>query len=180
MLVATGVALAIAVEELRVGEREGVDDAPEVGDGVDAVFVGVGEGLEVDVGVGVVAVVGVGDGVEVEVGVEVLVGVGEGVEVGDGVMVGVDVSVGLTVCFITEFVANVALAAIGWELVTSTITPITENSTKVMESTPISSLLGVSLASLALSERCFFLESASRLFFIVALMKALRSSAVLV
>lgn len=152
--------------ELRVGVRDGVDDAPIVGVGVDAVFVGVGEGLEVDVGVGVVVVVGVGDGVAVGVGVKVLVGVG--------------VSVGLPVCFITEFVAKVALAAIGWVLVARTTAPVTDNSNKVMESTPISCLLGVSLAYLAFSERCLFLESASGLFFIMALMKTLRSSAVLV
>jgi hypothetical protein len=149
VLVAPGVVLVMGVSE-RVGEREGVEDAPEVGDGVDAVFVGVGAGLEVGVGVGVVAVVGVGDGVEVGV----VVGVGEGVvvgdgvvvEVGEGVVVGVGVSVGLSYCFDTEFVAKVALAAIGWVLVTTTITPIAENNTRVMESTPISSLLGVNEA----------------------------------
>ena len=122
----------MGVEELRVGVRDGVDDAPIVGVGVDAVFVGVGEGLEVGVGVGVVAVVGVGDGVAVGVGVKVLVGVG--------------VSVGLAVCSFTEFVAEVALTAMGWVLVTRTTVPANENSNKVMESTPISSLLGVSLA----------------------------------
>lgn len=132
MLVATDVAVAMGVEELRVGVRDGVDDAPIVGVGVDAVFVGVGEGLEVGVGVGVVAVVGVGDGVAVGVGVKVLVGVG--------------VSVGLAVCSFTEFVAEVALTAMGWVLVTRTTVPVNENSNKVMESTPISSLLGVSLA----------------------------------
>jgi hypothetical protein len=130
VLVATDVALAMGVGELRVGVRDGVDDAPIVGVGVGAVFVGVGEGLEVGVGVGVVAVVGVGDGVAV--GVKVLVGVG--------------VSVGLPICFIGEFVAKLALAAIGWVLVTRTTAPVTENSNKVMESIPISSLLGVSLA----------------------------------
>jgi len=140
VLVATAVALAMGVEELRVGVRDGVDDAPIVGVGVDAVFVGVGEGLEVGVGVGVVVVVGVGDGVAVGVGVKVLVGVGEGVAVGVGV------SVGLPICFIGEFVAKLALAAIGWVLVTRTTAPVNENSNKVMESTPISSLLGVSLA----------------------------------
>ena len=124
MLVATAVAVAMGVEELRVGVRDGVDDAPIVGVGVDAVFVGVGEGLGVGVGVGVVVVVGVGD----------------------GVAVGVGVSVGLPVCFIGEFVAKLALAAIGWVLVTRTTAPVNENSNKVMESTPISSLLGVSLA----------------------------------
>lgn len=134
MLVATDVAVAMGVEELRVGVRDGVDDAPIVGVGVDAVFVGVGEGLEVGVGVGVVAVVGVGDGVAVGVGVKVLVGVGVGV------------SVGLAVCSFTEFVAEVALTAMGWVLVTRTTVPVNENSNKVMESTPISSLLGVSLA----------------------------------
>jgi hypothetical protein len=182
VLVATDVALAMGVGELRVGVRDGVDDAPIVGVGVDAVFVGVGEGMVVgvavgegtEVGVGVVVVVGVGDSVAVGVGVKVLVGVGE------GVAVGVDVSVILTVCFITEFVAKVALAAIEGVLVNRTTAPVNENSDKVMESTPISSLLGVSLASLASSERCFVLESDSGLFFIVALMKALRSSAVLV
>lgn len=132
MLVAIAVAVAMGVEELRVGVRDGVDDAPIVGVGVDAVFVGVGEGLEVGVGVGVVAVVGVGDGVAVGVGVKVLVGVG--------------VSVGLAVCSFTEFVAEVALTAMGWVLVTRTTVPVNENSNKVMESTPISSLLGVSLA----------------------------------
>lgn len=132
MLVATDVAVAMGVEELRVGVRDGVDDAPIVGVGVDAVFVGVGEGLEVGVGVGVVAVVGVGDGVAVGVGVKVLVGVG--------------VSVGLAVCSFTEFVAEVALTAMGWVLVTRTTVPVNENSNKVMESTPISNLLGVSLA----------------------------------
>jgi hypothetical protein len=132
VLVATDVALAMGVGELRVGVRDGVDDAPIVGVGVGAVFVGVGEGLEVGVGVGVVAVVGVGDGVAVGVGVKVLVGVG--------------VSVGLPVCFIIEFVAKVALAEMGWVLVTRTTAPVNENSNKVMESTPISSLLGVSLA----------------------------------
>ncbi len=158
MLVAPGVALATAVLELPVGEREGVDDAGEVGNGVDAVVVvGVGEGIEVevgdgmevDVGVGVIAVVGVGAGVEVEVGDGVVVGVvgvGEGVEVGDGVVVGVDVSAGMRVCFVTEFVANVALAAIAWVLVTMAIAPINESSSNVMESTPTSSLPGVSLA----------------------------------
>lgn len=140
MLVAIAVAVAMGVEELRVGVRDGVDDAPIVGVGVDAVFVGVGEGLEVGVGVGVVAVVGVGDGVAVGVGVKVLVGVGEGVEVGVGVLVG------LAVCSFTEFVAEVALTAMGWVLVTRTTVPANENSNKVMESTPISSLLGVSLA----------------------------------
>ena len=140
MLVATAVAVAMGVEELRVGVRDGVDDAPIVGVGVGAVFVGVGEGLEVGVGVGVLVVVGVGDGVAVAVGVKVLVGVGEGVAVGVGV------SVGLPVCFIGEFVAKLALAAIGWVLVTRTTAPVNENSNKVMESTPISSLLGVSLA----------------------------------
>lgn len=134
MLVAIAVAVAMGVEELRVGVRDGVDDAPIVGVGVDAVFVGVGEGLEVGVGVGVVAVVGVGDGVAVGVGVKVLVGVGVGV------------SVGLAVCSFTEFVAEVALTAMGWVLVTRTTVPVNENSNKVMESTPISSLLGVSLA----------------------------------
>lgn len=134
MLVAIAVAVAMGVEELRVGVRDGVDDAPIVGVGVDAVFVGVGEGLEVGVGVGVVAVVGVGDGVAVGVGVKVLVGVGVGV------------SVGLAVCSFTEFVAEVALTAMGWVLVTRTTVPANENSNKVMESTPISSLLGVSLA----------------------------------
>lgn len=132
MLVATDVAVAMGVGELRVGVRDGVDDAPIVGVGVDAVFVGVGEGLEVGVGVGVVAVVGVGDGVAVGVGVKVLVGVG--------------VSVGLAVCSFTEFVAEVALTAMGWVLVTRTTVPVNENSNKVMESTPINSLLGVSLA----------------------------------
>lgn len=134
MLVAIAVAVAMGVEELRVGVRDGVDDAPIVGVGVDAVFVGVGEGLEVGVGVGVVAVVGVGDGVAVGVGVKVLVGVGVGV------------SVGLAVCSFTEFVAEVALTAMGWVLVTRTTVPVNENSNKVMESTPISNLLGVSLA----------------------------------
>jgi hypothetical protein len=138
VLVATDVAVAMGVEELRVGVRDGVDDAPIVGVGVDAVFVGVGEGLEVGVGVGVVTVVGVGDGVAVGVGVKVLVGV--------GVEVGVGVSVGLAVCSFTEFVAEVALTAMGWVLVTRTTVPVNENSNKVMESTPISSLLGVSLA----------------------------------
>jgi len=132
VLVATDVALAMGVGELRVGVREGVDDAPIVGVGVGAVFVGVGEGLEVGVGVGVVVVVGVGDGVAVGVG--------------EGVAVGVGVSVGLPICFIGEFVAKLALAAIGWVLVTRTTAPVTENSNKVMESIPISSLLGVSLA----------------------------------
>ncbi len=138
MLVATDVALAMGVGELRVGVRDGVDDAPIVGVGVGAVFVGVGEGLEVGVGVGVVAVVGVGDGVAVGVGVKVLVE--------EGVAVGIGVSVGLPVCFISEFVAKVALAEMGWVLVTRTTAPVNENSNKVMESTPISSLLGVSLA----------------------------------
>jgi hypothetical protein len=132
VLVATDVALAMGVGELRVGVRDGVDDAPIVGVGVGAVFVGVGEGLEVGVGVGVVVVVGVGDGVAVGVG--------------EGVAVGVGVSVGLPICFIGEFVAKLALAAIGWVLVTRTTAPVTENSNKVMESIPISSLLGVSLA----------------------------------
>jgi len=138
VLVATDVALAMGVGELRVGVRDGVDDAPIVGVGVGAVFVGVGEGLEVGVGVGDVAVVGVGDGVAVGVGVKVLVG--------EGVAVGVGLSVGLPICFIGEFVAKLALAAIGWVLVTRTTAPVTENSNKVMESIPISSLLGVSLA----------------------------------
>ena len=128
MLVATDVALAMGVGELRVGVRDGVDDAPIVGVGVGAVFVGVG----------VVAVVGVGDGVAVGVGVKVLVE--------EGVAVGIGVSVGLPVCFISEFVAKVALAEMGWVLVTRTTAPVNENSNKVMESTPISSLLGVSLA----------------------------------
>lgn len=128
----------MGVEELRVGVRDGVDDAPIVGVGVVAVFVGVGEGLEVGVGVGVVTVVGVGDGVAVGVGVKVLVG--------EGVEVGVGVSVGLAVCSFTEFVAEVALTAMGWVLVTRTTVPVNEHSNKVMESTPISSLLGVSLA----------------------------------
>lgn len=145
MLVAPGVALATAVGELRVGERARVDDATEVGGGVDAVFVGVGDGMEVDVGVGVVAAVGVGAGVEVEVG-DGVVGVKEGVEVGDGVVVGVDVPGGTTVCFVTEFVANVALAAVAWVLVSTAIAPINENSNNAMETTPTSSLLGVSLA----------------------------------
>lgn len=120
----------MGVGELRVGVRDGVDDAPIVGVGVGAVFVGVGEGLEVGVGVGVIVVVGVGDGVAV----------------GEGVAVGVGVSVGLPVSFIIEFVAEVALTAMGWVLVNRTTAPVTDNSNKVMESTPISSLLGVSLA----------------------------------
>jgi hypothetical protein len=141
LLVAPGVALATAVLELRVGEREEFDDAGEVENGVDTVVVvgvgvgievEVGDGMEVDVGVGVIAVVGVGAGVEVEVG--------------DGVVVGVDVSVGTGVCFVTEFVANVGLAAIAWVLVTTVIAPINESSNNVMESTPTSNLLGVSLA----------------------------------
>jgi hypothetical protein len=140
VLVATDVAVAMGVVELRVGVRDGVDDAPIVGVGVDAVFVGVGEGLEVGVGVGVIVVVGVGDGVAVGVGVKVLVGVGEGVGVGVGV------SVGLSVSFIIEFVAEVALTVMGWVLVNRTTAPVTDNSNKVMESTPISCLLGVSLA----------------------------------
>ncbi len=125
--------------------------------------------MEVDVGVGVVAVVGVGVGVEVEVGVGV-VGVGDGVEVevGDGVDVGVGVSVGTRVCFVTEFVASVALAAIAWVLVTTAIAPINESSNNVMESTPTSSLLGVSLAKKVSSERWFLTEPASTLFFIFA------------
>ena len=110
-----------------------------VGEGIE---VEVGDGRKVDVGVGVAVVVGVEVGVEVEVGE----GVAEEVGDGDGVIVGVDVSVRMTVCFDTEFVANVALAAVAWVLVSTAIAPINENSNNAMESTPTSSLLGVSLA----------------------------------
>ena len=72
---------------LRVGEIEGVDDAVEVGDGVEVEVV-VGEGVEV------------GDGVEVEV----VVGVGVEVEVVVGVCVEVEVG------FVTEFAAVAAVA----------------------------------------------------------------------
>ncbi len=68
VLVATDVALAMGVGELRVGVREGVDDAPIVGVGVDAVFVGVGEGMEVGVEVGEGTEVGVGVGVGLSMG----------------------------------------------------------------------------------------------------------------
>jgi hypothetical protein len=132
VLVVPGLAVATGVLELRVGERERVDDAAKV---------------EIDVGA--VVDVGVGEGV---------VGVGEGV----------DVLLGTRVCFVTEFVASVALAAIAGVLVTTAIAPINESSNNVMESTPTSSLLGVSLAKEALSERWSLPEPASTLFFIFA------------
>ncbi len=137
MVVTPGVALAPAVGVLRAGE--GVDDATEVGDDVAVAFVGVGDGMGVDVGVGVVTVVGVEVGVEVEVGE----GVAEVVGVGEGL------SAGTTVYFVTEYVANVALAAIAWVLMTTVIAPINESSNNVMESTPTNSLLGVSLVKKA-------------------------------
>lgn len=162
MTVASGVAVARVGLVLRVGEREGVAEAAEVGIGVGAgVDAGVGDGKEVGVGVGVIAFVGVG------VGVEVAVGVGEGVEVGDGV-VGVEVSVGTTVCFITELVANVVPPAITWELLAAAIAPINESSNKVIESTPSRSRPGVSLAKKVLSERWSRPGPVSTLFFIFA------------
>ena len=160
VVVAAGEALATAVGVLRTGE--GVEVATEVGDGVAAVFVGVG--------VGVVTFVGVEVGVEVAVGdgVAEVVGVGDGVEVEEAVVVGVGegLSSKTRAYFVAEFAANVARAALIWILVTTAIAPIDENSNIRMDSTPTSILFGVCVVTLALSERCFLPESASRLFFI--------------
>jgi hypothetical protein len=69
-------------------------------------MVGVGEGVNVEVGTGVEVMVGVGEGVNVEVGtgVEVMVGVGEGVGVmkGVGEVVGTVVSGGETTVTYSE------------------------------------------------------------------------------
>ena len=134
--------------------------------------VGIGLGAVVDVGVGEDKEVEVGDGIEVGVGVGVfvVVGVGTGVEVetGDGVLVGLDVSLGKRVGFVTTFVASVAPTEIAWIFVTTAIAPTDEISNNVKETTPTSSLLGVSLAKKALSERWSLPEPASTIFFIFA------------
>ena len=162
VVVATGVAVATEVGVLRTGE--GVDVATEVGEGVAAVFVGVGVGVVTLVGVEV----GVGDGVAV----------GEGVEVGEAVIVGLGegLSVGTTGYFAAEFEADVALAALVWIPVTIAIAPVNENSNSRMDSTPTSILFGVCIVYWALSERCFLPESASRLFFIFVSLDSLNSA----
>jgi hypothetical protein len=154
VVVATGVAVATEVGVLRTGE--GVDVATEVGEGVAAVFVGVG----------VVTLVGVE------------VGVGDGVVVGEAVIVGLGegLSVGMTGYFAAEFEADVALAALVWIPVTIAIAPINENSISRMDSTPTSIPFGVCIVYWALSERCFLPESASRLFFIFVSLDSLNSA----
>jgi hypothetical protein len=98
------------------------------------VVVAVGDGLEVDVGEGVIV------GVEVRVGVDVRVGVRV------GVVVGVDVSSKTRVCFIPECVPIVALAAIACGLVRVAIAPMSESSKSMRDIAPTSTLSGVNLA----------------------------------
>jgi hypothetical protein len=180
LVVLPGVAVAGGGE---VGVLVGVG-AAFVGVGVGTAFVGVGVGVFVGVGVGVFVGVGVGVLVGVGVGVGVIgvgvgvgvVGVGVGVVgvgvIGVGVLVAVvvvvDVVVVVWVCFVTEFTPVGTVAAMACVLVTSAIALISEHSNNMMERTPITILLGVSLAQMILPGRRTLREFSTVLFFIFA------------
>jgi len=120
--------------EARVGEIEEVGDVEGAGDGVDTLAVEVGDGMEVDVGAGVIVVVEVGDSVEVGVGVEVMVEVGEGVVV----------SSRGRVWLIPKFAVTVAAIACG--LLTTANAPMNESKRSMRDSTATNTLPGANLA----------------------------------